>query len=189
MTARVQTEAVWELLSTKLKSFIRSRVANEQTAEDILQEAFLRIHQRLATLGDEERVEAWVYQIVRNLITDHYRAKGRSRKDTPLEIEPQQPVEPDASNRNEEVAGWLPAAIENLPDGYRQAVDLYELQGVSQAEIAAQLGISLSGAKSRVQRGREKLKQVLERCCRFDLDRRGNVLACEPKSKGCDYCE
>jgi RNA polymerase sigma-70 factor (ECF subfamily) len=87
------------------------------------------------------------------------------------------------------VAGWLPAAIENLPNRYRDAVRLYELQGVSQAEIAERLGISLSGAKSRVQRGREKLKQVLERCCRFDLDRCGNVLSCVPRSSGCDYCD
>jgi RNA polymerase sigma-70 factor (ECF subfamily) len=87
------------------------------------------------------------------------------------------------------VAGWLAAAVENLPDRYRDAVSLYELQGVSQAEVAERLGISLSGAKSRVQRGRQKLKQVLQRCCRFDLDRRGNVLSCEPKAEGCSYCD
>jgi RNA polymerase sigma-70 factor (ECF subfamily) len=137
MTVRVQTEAVWELLSAKLESFIRSRVENQQAAEDILQETFLRIHQRLATLGDEERVEAWVFQIARNLITDHYRARSRNRSDLPLGSEPPQPpAEPETSNRNVEVAGWLPAAIENLPDRYREAVSLYELQGVSQAEIA-----------------------------------------------------
>jgi RNA polymerase sigma-70 factor (ECF subfamily) len=189
MTARVQTEAVWELLSAKLKSFIRSRVENEQAADDILQETFLRIHQRLAALNDEDRVEAWVYQIARNLITDHYRVRGRDRKDSPLESEPAAPPEPEAANQNEEVAGWLPAAIKDLPPDYREAVNLYELQGLSQAEIAGRLGISLSGAKSRVQRGREKLKQVLERCCRFNVDRRGNVLSCEPKSKGCSYCD
>jgi RNA polymerase sigma-70 factor (ECF subfamily) len=189
MTVRVQTEAVWELLSAKLKGFIRSRVENEQAAEDILHEASLRIHQRLATLGDEERLEGWVFQIARNLITDHYRARSRHRNDLPLETEPPQPpCETDSSNRNEEVAGWLRAAVENLPDRYRKAVDLYELQNVSQAEIAERLGLSLSGAKSRVRRGRAKLKQVLERCCRFDLDRRGNVLSCTPRGDGCDYC-
>lgn len=188
MTAPVQTEAVWELLSAKLRSFIRSRVENDQAAEDILQDAFLRIHQRLATLGDEERIEAWVFQIARNLITDHYRARRRSAVQMASEP-PEPPAEPEDSNRNQEVAGWLRAAIENLPDRYRDAVSLYELEGVSQAAIADQLGISLSGAKSRVQRGRGKLKQVLERCCRFDLDRRGNVLECQPKSGGCAYCD
>ncbi len=190
MTIPVQTETVWELLSAKLKSFIRSRVENEQVAEDLLQETFLRIHQRLATLGDGERLESWVYQIARNLITDHYRARGRARTDLSLDQEPTQPpTELEASNRNEEVAGWLPTAIEDLPDRYREAVRLYELQGVSQAQIAERLELSLSGAKSRVQRGREKLKQVLDRCCRFDLDRRGNVLECVPKADGCSYCD
>ena len=190
MTARLHTETVWELLSAKLKSFLRSRVENEQAAEDLLQETFLRIHQRLAALGDEERIEAWVFQIARNQVKDHYRARSRRRHDVPLEIEPAEPSAPrESSNRNEAVAGWLSAAIDNLPERYRQAVSLYELQGLPQAEIAERLGISLSGAKSRVQRGREKLKQALERCCRFDLDRRGNVLSCEPRAEGCAYCD
>lgn len=189
MTVRLQTEAVWELLSARLRAFIRSRVENEHVAEDILQETFLRIHQRLGTLADEERIEAWVYRIARNLLADHYRARGR-RRDAPLEGEPlERLAEPDPSNQNAQVAGWLPAAIEELPERYREALRLFELEGVSQADIARRLGLSLSGAKSRVQRGREKLEQALERCCRFDVDRRGNVLSCEPKGPSCARCD
>ena len=73
-------------------------------------------------------------------------------------------------------AGWLPFMIAELPDAYREAVELYELKGVSQQEIADRLGISLSGAKSRVQRGRKKLKSLLSDCCSFEKDRRGNLI-------------
>ena len=185
----VSTEDVWEQLSAKLRGFIRSRVKDDQTAEDLLQETFLRIHQRIETLGDEERLASWVFQIARNLIVDHYRARGRIK--TTAEADSETASEPSAFesfNQNEVVAGWLPAAIDSLPEAYRDAVRMYELQGVSQTEIARKLGLSLSGAKSRVQRGRDKLRQVLDRCCAFDLDRRGNVLKWKPRREGSSCC-
>jgi RNA polymerase sigma-70 factor, ECF subfamily len=189
MTVRIQTETVWELLSAKLKSFIRSRVDTEQAAEDLLQEAFLRIHQRLDKLSDQERVESWVFQIARNLITDYYRERGRAPLPGDMEAEPaERPVEAEPDNHNQRIGEWLFAAIESLQEPHRQAMRMYEVEGVSQAEIAEKLGISLSGAKSRVQRGRRKLKRVLDRCCRIDVDRRGNVLSCEPKGQPCSAC-
>lgn len=187
MPANVTTVDVWELLSAKLRGFIRSRVEDDQTAEDLLQETFLRIHQRLGTLGDEERLVSWVFQIARNLIVDHYRARGRikSSPEVNAKIAGESSCS-DPVNENEVVAGWLPAAIDRLPEAYRDALRMYELEGVSQTAIADELGLSLSGAKSRVQRGREKLRQVLDRCCAFDLDRRGNVL--EWQSRREDSC-
>ena len=185
----VSTEDVWEQLSAKLRGFIRSRVKDDETAEDLLQETFLRIHQRLRTLGDDERLASWVYQIARNLIADHYRAPGRT-KIAPADTKTaDEPSSSERFNQNEVVAGWLPAAIDSLPEVYRAAVRMYELEGISQTEIADKLGLSLSGAKSRVQRGRDKLRQVLERCCAFDLDRRGNVLDWQPRREGSSCCD
>jgi RNA polymerase sigma-70 factor (ECF subfamily) len=70
--------------------------------------------------------------------------------------------------------------IDILPQTLRDAVRMYEIDGLSQSEIAKRLGISLSGAKSRVQRGRRQLEQVLGNSCQLDLDRRGNVISCKP---------
>lgn len=79
--------------------------------------------------------------------------------------------------------------IDNLPEPYREAVVLTELEGLTQKELAGRLGISLSGAKSRVQRGRQQLKEMLFDCCRFEFDRRGGVVDCEPRSKSdCPEC-
>ena len=75
--------------------------------------------------------------------------------------------------------------IFSLPEPYRQALVLTEFEGLTQKELASRLGISLSGAKSRVQRGREKLKQDLLECCRFEFDRRGKVIECEPRQSDC----
>jgi hypothetical protein len=71
----------------------------------------------------------------------------------------------------------------------RDAVVLTELEALTQQELANRLGISLSGAKSRVQRGRAQLKQMLDEGCTFEFDRRGKVIGCEPREKaGCKEC-
>jgi RNA polymerase sigma-70 factor, ECF subfamily len=71
--------------------------------------------------------------------------------------------------------------IQSLPEGYRQAVQMAEIEERSQQDVADLLGLSLSGAKSRIQRGRAMLKDVLERCCSFETDGRGRVMGCDPK--------
>lgn len=183
----ISTERIWEALSAQLRGFLLQRVSDEQIAEDLLQETFLRIHKGLSDVDDMKRITSWVFQIARNLVVDHYRSKSRVAAAMADELEADTG---EAENLNELVAGWLPVMIAQLPDAYREAVELYELKGIPQQQIAAQLGISLSGAKSRVQRGRAKLKALLLDCCSFERDRRGNVLGYVPNSIGdCDTCD
>jgi RNA polymerase sigma-70 factor (ECF subfamily) len=75
-----------------------------------------------------------------------------------------------------------------LPTPYRQALALAEVEGLSQREIAGLEGLSLSGAKSRVQRARRMLRAALLSCCRVELDRHGSVLDYVPLRAGCDTC-
>ncbi len=184
----ISTERIWELLSAKLRSFLLQRLSDPQVAEDLLQETFLRIHKKLDDVADEQRITAWVFQIARNLAIDHYRTKGR---DPAVEM-PDDVRAPthEPENMNEEVIGWLPAMIAQLPDTYREAVELYELKEMPQQQIAEQLNISLSGAKSRVQRGRAKLKSLLFECCSFDRDSHGNVIDYRKNSAAtCQECD
>jgi RNA polymerase sigma-70 factor (ECF subfamily) len=181
------TEKIWEQLSAELRRFLRSRIGDEQVADDLLQETFLRIHQRLGTLEDETRLASWVFQIARNLLTDYYRGKGRAAGALTSDVAAEEAAE---ENANEQVMQCMAAMIEQLPQGYREALKLYEIEGVRQQEIAGRMGISLSGAKSRVQRGREKLKGLLVDCCRFERDRRGNVIDFGRRGSdaSCDAC-
>jgi RNA polymerase sigma-70 factor (ECF subfamily) len=79
--------------------------------------------------------------------------------------------------------------IYSLSEPYRDALVLTEFEGLTQKELAERLGISLSGAKSRVQRGREQLKVMLHECCTFEFDRRGRVIDCTPRAEGgCKEC-
>ena len=79
----------------------------------------------------------------------------------------------------------LRAFIELLPDTYREAVRLHEVEGLTQREVSDALGLSLSGAKSRIQRGRAELKRLLLDWCHIELDRRGNVVHVEARQRCC----
>ncbi|MEM7474659.1 MAG: RNA polymerase sigma factor SigZ [Planctomycetota bacterium] len=179
------TQKVWDEFSTSLRSFIRRRVQDDSVADDLLQEVFVRIHDRMDSLNDEDRIAPWVFQIARNAITDHYRRK----REVELGDHQEQPEsESEVQNLNAEVGNWLADRIEELPDEYRSAVRLAEMEGVKQKEIAARSGLSISGAKSRVQRGRKLLKDQLLQCCHFEFDRRGNVIDYKPSSNCSDCC-
>jgi RNA polymerase sigma-70 factor (ECF subfamily) len=168
-------ELLWDQYSRRLLAFIRSRVANPADAEDILQEVFIRIHRHLCCLPEPEwnKPESWIYQIARHLIIDHYR-----RQHMLIEIPESLPAEPDLSEDDPEavLALSLRQLIDELPEPYRQALILTEYQGLSQKQLAEQVGISLSGAKSRVQRARGKLRDILLQCCHFEFDRRGHIV-------------
>ena len=182
------TEEIWLDLSDRLRSYFRRRVENEDIAEDLLQEAFVRIHLGLESLHESERVAAWVFQIARNLVVDHYRWRDRLRPGLDVESIVDSRTLPESGNLNDWVAGWMPKMMERLPQPYRKAVELYELSHTPQKDIAKRLKISVSGAKSRVQRGRALLKKLLAECCAFERDRRGNVIGVKSRD-GDDTCE
>lgn len=180
------TEQAWEAFHAPLLQFIRRRVPDEATAEDLLQEVFLKIHQQGASLRDARRLESWMYQITRNLLIDYYRS--HQHRVTTLDDSEVLDLPEDLPN-DDIVSELLPCVrtmVLALPDQDRQALILTEYQGLTQKELGERLGLSFSGAKSRVQRAREKLKQELLTCCHFELDRRGHILDYYPH---CHCCE
>jgi len=170
---QINLEPIWEQFHSRLLKFIRSRVEDDAAADDIIQNVFLRIHTNMESLSDSNRLESWIFQIARNAIIDHY----RRRRDL-VEISETTPadddfIEPDAA---EILASSMRSMVDELPEPYRQALILTEYDGLTQAELAERLGISLSGAKSRVQRARQRIKDELLACCHFEFDRYGRVV-------------
>jgi RNA polymerase sigma-70 factor (ECF subfamily) len=180
----LSVEPIYENLHTDLRRFVARRVDDPQAVDDILQETYLRLHTHLGTLRQPERLTSWVYQVTRRAIIDHYRRGQRRPETAELPEDLPQPDEPqDEAERA--LARSLSAMVDCLPDKYREALVLTELQGLKQHELAARLGLSLSGAKSRVQRAREQLKQVFLDCCHVELDRLGGVIGYEPRCEDC----
>jgi RNA polymerase sigma-70 factor (ECF subfamily) len=177
-------ENVWAEFAARLGRFIRARVADQATADDILQDVFVRIHRRLDHLRAPAKLQSWLYLIARNAIIDHYR-KNRETAELPESLLAEPPKDsPEAC----ELRDALRQMIEGLPEAYRTAVMLTEFEGLTQQELANRLGITLSGAKSRVQRARGQLKEMLLDCCQFEFDRRGGIVDCRPREKGCRNC-
>ena len=179
-------ENVWAEFSDTLKRFILQRVGNEQAAEDILQDVFMKIHAGIAGLSDERRLQGWVYQITRNAIVDFYR-KPQPAQDLPEDLVAIN-GDDDDSDVERKLALSLRGMVEQLPEEYRQAMILTAFEGLTQKEVADRLGLSLSGAKSRVQRGREKLRDLLLDCCHLEFDRRGRVIDYHPRVDCCERC-
>ena len=177
------TEKVWEVFHPELKKFIRKRVPEEQSAEDILQEVFLKIHTRIDTLRDAEKLQSWIYQIARNTIADFYREHRATLELPESLLLPDEPLIDDDVVK--ELIPCIKAMVDSLPHDYRQALVLTEYEGLTQRELAERMNLSFSGAKSRVQRGREKLKGMLLDCCHFEFDRLGKVIDYQPR---CDCC-
>jgi len=174
-------ESIWTEFASRLRNFIQSRVRNHAAAEDILQEVFLKIHRKLPTLRTDERLAAWIWRITRNSIVDHFRGQHLG-----------EPLITEVTSGLEEEPTLLPDLtpcvrqfIGELAPHHREALFLTEWQGLTQEQLARRLGISLSGAKSRVQRARGLLKKLLLDCCQLDLDRRGNVLEMHRRKERC----
>ncbi len=182
----ITTEQMWEAFHAPLHQFIRRRVANEAIAEDLLQDVFLKIHQHADSLREVKRLESWIYQITRNIIIDHY----RSHRQPMISLDAREALDfPGELPDDDIVSELLPcvrAMVLALPEQDRQALVLTEYQGLTQKELGERLGLSFSGAKSRAQRARKKLKQQLLACCHFELDRRGHILDYQPRCICCD---
>jgi len=177
-------EHIWNELAGKLREFIRRRVADDAEAEDILQDVLLKVARRPDELPAPEKLQGWLFLIARNTIIDRH----RTRRET-VAVPETLPIEAEAAP--EELDGLKSSfrrMIHSLPGPYREAILLTEIEGLSQVELAQRLGISVSGAKSRVQRGRQQLKEMLLDCCEFEFDRRGRVFDCTPRGQDCPEC-
>lgn len=174
-------------LRADVRRFIARRV-EPAALDDLVQEVFLKVHESAAELRDADRIGPWMFRVARNVVVDHLR-KRRHRQHASLD-EAEEPVasEPEV-NFNEEMAAWFRPMVDLLPDEYRVALELTEIEGLTQRELAERAGLSLSGAKSRVQRAKQLLEGVVRACCEFEVDVHGNFVSCRPRSGGtCRSC-
>jgi len=178
-------EQIWHEFSEPLRQFIQRRVSDPVEAEDLLQDVFLKASTGLDRLAEPSKLPGWLFLIARNAVIDHY----RTRKATVAVPDDLVAPDPPDVGETEALKAAFRRMIHSLPGPYREAILLTEFEGLTQKELAERLGISFSGAKSRVQRGRQQLKEMLLECCRFEFDRRGHAFDCQPRDPGaCPEC-
>jgi len=159
--------------NNELKGFVYKRVKDRDLTEDIVHDVYLKVRGKIGQLEHDEKIAGWIYKIARNAITDHFRSKSKTIHSHDLDWES------DNNVLNDCVSYCLNEMLVTLPEKYREAIELTEIQNLSQTDLATKLGISYSGAKSRVQRARQMLKEKMEESYRIKMDSYGNVVVCE----------
>lgn len=171
----------WVKTQKELRMFVYKKVKDKAIAEDIVQDVFLKVYKSIETLKESEKITGWIFQITRNVIIDHFRKQTRSIELHNLDWESSE------SNYNECVSYCLTDMLKNLPEKYREAIELTEFQNLSQTQLAERLQISYSGAKSRVQRARQLLRQKMDEAYNIQVDPYGNAIVCKDRLPcGCD---
>jgi RNA polymerase sigma-70 factor, ECF subfamily len=190
-------EPPWEELYTNLRGFVGRRVKNPADVDDLVQRVLLHIHRGLGSLRHGDRLHAWVYRTARNVIADHYRSPVHRRESLTGDADDVNAAvsadlltadlhDDEAALRD--LAACLHPLMRQLAPAHLEALTLTELHGLNQADAARRTGVSVSGMKSRVQRGRQQLRSILDECCRIQLDRRGGVVAFEPRHPSSCAC-
>lgn len=164
--------------ATKLRRFIRRRVPDDATADDLTQETLLKVFRSRSSPPDAQRLEAWIYRIARNTLIDYYRRR-RPSEELPQTLA-EEPADDVADFRRAVIAS-MRCMLADMPEIYREPVRLAELEGIPLAKIALRMDLSLSAVKARVRRGRGMLKRRLQQCCRFEFDRMGKVIGWESR--------
>lgn len=178
---------IWNESRNRLKGFIAKRIKTEADVEDVLQNVFFKLHQNAAKIEDPQKIYPWVFQTTRNAIIDFYREQKPAADDSEKLLS-ELPFEPSDKGVEEEVLQWLEPLAGKLPEKYREALLLADFQGFTQKQLSEKLEISLSGAKSRVQRAREKLKEALLDCCFLEFNRAGHIIEYRPRDKKLCRC-
>jgi RNA polymerase sigma-70 factor (ECF subfamily) len=172
-------------LRNRVERYTFKRTRDSQAAEDIAQDVMLKLHANERSLPIElHRRTAWALRVARNAIVD------RARTTRPFQAldRGDAPHASDGKDGSRALAGCLSGMIKHLPEEYARAVELADMQGQPQQRVADEMGLSLSGAKSRVQRGRQQLRAMLSECCHVELARDGSISAFEPTPRAARFC-
>ncbi|MBK9440553.1 MAG: sigma-70 family RNA polymerase sigma factor [Comamonadaceae bacterium] len=160
----------WTAHSEELGGWLRQRVSSPAQAEDLLQDLFLKALRQGERFCDVRNARAWLFEVARNLLADHLRAAHPS-VDLPDDLAaPSHDID-----TMDALSACLPRVLSELSPADREAITLCDLQGMAQAEFARQKGLSLSAAKSRLQRARVRLHAQMSQACQVHINDSGLV--------------
>lgn len=166
----------WEQYEQELRGFLIGQLHDSQLADDLLQDTFIRAIAEGSRFCELDNARAWLFRVTRNRLVDYH----RTRKET-VEVPDYLPENLPEIEPVSNLAQCLPRALGELSGEDAEAIQLCDLDGISQQDYAKSLGISLPGAKSRLQRARKRLKQHLNAACQVRYDEAGKVCCFVPR--------
>jgi RNA polymerase sigma-70 factor, ECF subfamily len=185
----MEVSSIYNQFHQQLLGYVRSKIRSKEDAEDILQNVFIKISSNVDKINEEVKLKNWIFAITRNAIIDYYRANATKKKMAVTEELDDDIFEADDPDPTKGLDQCMGSMIGLLPEEYRDIIIDSEIKGIKQKDLAEKYGIAYPSMRSRVQRGRERLKQLFQNCCHIETDIRGNVLDARGKSDCGGPCE
>ncbi|MEM9888193.1 MAG: sigma-70 family RNA polymerase sigma factor [Bacteroidota bacterium] len=173
----MEVNQIWDTYRNEVYFFILKYLKNEDAADEVLQNSFLKVCLYLDSLRSPEKLRAWIFQITRNEIVNYTKQSAKQDKLQSLDL-----AEDEETYHNICCLGRF---VKQLPNTYKQTIELLYFEGKKQHEVSEILGISLANVKARARRGRAILKQNLQNCCQYELNKNGDLIG----ESDCAYCE
>ena len=167
---------IWEEYKSSLLGYIQKRVTNNDDSKDILQEVLLKSYQFCSKGKTVLHLKSWLYKITQNTIVDFYK---KANKNLPFDIDPV--YEENEQSLIGEASEYIKALLKLLPDKYAIPLFMYDLEEIDQKTISEKLNLTLPNTKSRIQRGRLKLKERFLECCIVAFDDKGEMISFDIK--------
>jgi RNA polymerase sigma-70 factor, ECF subfamily len=185
----MEVTTIYKQFNSELLGYVRNKVRSKEDAEDILQNVFIRISSNVDKLTDGLKLKNWIFTITRNAIIDYYRVNANKRKvavSTELDENILGTEDPDPTKGLDQCMNTM---IQLLPDEYREIIMDSEIKGVKQKDLAEKYHIAYPSMRSRVQRGRERLKQLFYNCCHIETDNLGNIMEAKGRTDCAGPCQ
>lgn len=182
----IELEQTWTAVEDTVRGYLHNRLGGDAaTVDDLAQEVFVRLHHGIDGLNSAGSLGPWIMRVARGVLIDHIR---RRRPSAPVDD-----LVADAGGGEDRqvtaaLAGFVREQIGALPAHEAQAISLVDLDGLAAADAAGRLAIGLPALKARLRRGRQRLRQAIDRCCVVTLDGRGQPADCTPLGAGCGPC-
>lgn len=160
---------IWNNHKSHLQNFIKTKIDNDVIVEDILQEVSIKLYDNLNRKTEIKSHKNWLFQVARNSIADYYR---KHKKHAELTID-QSEINVDSSPCVCDLSGFVIQMY--LPEKYSKPLYLSDIEQKSQQEISEILNLSLTATKSRIQRGRKKLKELISECIEISYNKKGQI--------------
>ncbi|MCB4809343.1 sigma-70 family RNA polymerase sigma factor [Tamlana sp. 62-3] len=176
------TKKIWETYSKDIKRFIKDKVKQNDIADDLLQDTFIKVHTKIHTLKDDSKLKAWLFSVARYTVLDYFKTSNIKVNTNEIEAE----VEPEIYKHSEK--DCLRGILVNLPQKYRNPIFLADIMGLKQREVAERLKLPLSTVKSQIQRGRTKIAEGFMYCCGYTLNEAGYLVGELKEKEDCKIC-
>jgi RNA polymerase sigma-70 factor (ECF subfamily) len=167
---------IWEEYKSSLLHYIMKHIDRKEEAEDILHDVLLKSYKFCAEGKSVLYMKSWLYKITQNTLSDYHKNKIKN-----ISLEFDIIDETDEISLNDEVSDFIKILFKLLPENYSIPLYMYEIEGIDQATIASKLNLTLANTKSKILRGRQKLKSKFLSCCKVEIGENGEITSFDVK--------